>query len=496
MLYRRKMENTEIFKEWNDSLKTLSSVTEAVKLLRLMARKIPIEIHVFYQQREYFCFDVRNYAILRLDPVMALVLNTLERTETTDIIEDLFYNLDSRAIAAAIEQVLRLLKDGTLSSTPILNFTAQSLSRLVLMLSSGCNMACSYCFEKDVPATSTPRLMSRSIAKTTILWYFENLQSDKAHLQLYGGEPLLNWKILKFVVKCANFLAKKHGVELTTYLITNGTLLDNSKAKWLVDNFVSVQVSVDGDPKTHDRYRRLKDGSATSNLVKPGVDALGALKADFNLRAVLTKSNLSPGFIIDGLRKWNSAKVSFEIVATDEKGIKLDEKDWELFNMNYQKYLAKPYSDWENIPHEMQSIILNLCQRKYLVYGCGAGVTEVTVSPMGEIYECQRLYRDPIGSVQFMEKFVPNSRGFQTPVDERPVCRDCWARYLCGGGCLHQTEKYSHNMTPYPPFCEMKKNLIESSIATIYSIRKLNEEMGKHGEVKKLCDFDSWERQE
>lgn len=337
-------------------------------------------------------------------------------------------------------------------------------------------MGCSYCFEKDVPIYQKPNLMTQEQADEILNWFFKHQEGKKAHVQLYGGEPLLNWSIIQHVVERMEDWARKNDIELTKYLITNGTLLSPDRIAFLKSHNVTIQVSVDGDTETHNRFRTFKSGEGTMDRIKPNIEELSRQEANFNLRAVLTRQNSNPSAVIQGLRKLDAENVSFEVVATENSDAQFTDKDWEVFNEKYRDYMHSSYTTWSELPDDMQSTIVNICEGKRVFYGCGAGISEVTVAPDGSIYECQRIYRNPYSKISEDKSPTELASQLLTMVDDRPICKDCWARYLCGGGCMHQSHVGHGKDDPLPQYCEMKRNLVEASIVKIDEIRSLNRE--------------------
>ncbi len=491
--------------------------------------KVPIDVHVFSHCRQYYAFDVRNYDILKIGRHGAAVLSRVRDLSLDGIIAELSPEIPTNSIRAHYLKFLELIRDGIVSMEPVWQPARPPFHRLVLMLAGGCNLGCTYCFEKDVSTSQKPNLMTQEVAEETLNWFIKHQEGKKAHIQLYGGEPLLNWPILKYVVKRMDFWAHENNIELTKYLITNGTLLNTKRIEFLKSHNVAIQVSVDGDADTHNRFRIFKSGKATMNKIKPNIEELLRQRTNLNLRAVLTRKNMDPNAVINGLRSFCCEKVSFEVVATDNVEAQLTNEDWKVFNKKYHDFVNSHYEIWNKLPDEMQSTIIRICERKRVRYGCGAGISEVTVAPDGSIYECQRLYRSPYSKISddrspteidsqilfipvyktgysssFFHKLlytlhdlfqildVENHLAFNakwlsnaglkltdkhwstfnrkyheliyspyetwgapyskvsddnspielespllTTVDERAVCKDCWTRYLCGGGCWH-----------------------------------------------------------
>jgi uncharacterized protein len=432
---------------------------------------IPIEVHIFEANGSHYAFDARNFTILKLDALAAAVLGRMAIQPLISIIDELADKAPVQAIQSQYLRFLEMVDNGTLSSEPVPRPRRPPFSHLVVMLAGGCNMGCAYCFEKDVPIYQKPNLLSRERANEILDWFFRHQEGPTAHVQLYGGEPLLNWPVLQYVVEHAEARAVEKKISLTKYLITNGTLLNAQRVAWLKDHDVTIQVSVDGDQSTHDRFRVFKSGKPTMAVIQPNIAELKKQGADYNLRAVLTRQNRDPRKVIQGLRSLGAENVSFEVVATDAPTAQFNGADWEDFNRQYAGYVNDPFATWADLPDEMKSVILKICQRQRVFYGCGAGVSEVTVAPDGSIYECQRIYRRPYSNIAEDRSPVELDSHLLTMVDDRPICQDCWARYLCGGGCMQQSHVGHGSDDPLPQYCEMKRTLVQSSIVRIAEMR-------------------------
>ena len=426
-----------------------------------------LEVHIFERAGAYYAFDSRNYAIMKLDLASAAVLERMPRQGLDAIVSELREFIPAERIRAIYCHFLEMIAAGVLSSEPVPRPKRPPFDHLVLMLAGGCNMGCAYCFEKDVPIYQKPNLMSRETADRILDWFEKHHEGTKAHLQLYGGEPLLNWPVLEHVVRRTKQWAEANDISLTKYLITNGTLLNPARVDFLAANDVTVQVSVDGDAETHNRFRVMKSGKPTMHTIAPHIGELADAGVDFNLRAVLTRQNRDPAKVLAGLRSHGASKVSFEVVATDNDQAQFTDDDWREFNAAYRSLVSQPFATWEALPDDMQSMIARICDGRRIFYGCGAGISEVTVAPDGSIYECQRIYRTPYSNVGEDRSPTELASTLLTMVDDRPVCRDCWARYLCGGGCMHQSHVGHGSDEPLPQYCTMKRELVEASIVKI-----------------------------
>jgi len=431
---------------------------------------LPIEVHLFSHGGETFAFDCRNFAILKLDAAGAAVLARAHDQPLNKILEELDGTVPASVVRSHYVSLLDMLEKGTLSSEPVAPPTRPPFNHLVVMLAGGCNMGCTYCFERDVPIYQNPNLLTKAKAEEILQWFFTHQEGRTAHVQLYGGEPLLNWPVLQYVVEQSEAISRQREITLTKYLITNGTLLNRERIAWLKEHGVAIQVSVDGDAGTHDRFRVFKNGRPTLPVIKEQIEELGRQQADYNLRAVLTRANPDPSAVTSALRDLGAGRVSFEPVATTDPSSRLDAADWQHLLARHDELVNRPFTSWGELPESVKSMILKIAEGRRLFYGCGAGISEVTVAPDGSIYECQRIYREPYGNVSDGRGPRELDSRFLTMVDERPVCRDCWARYLCGGGCLHQAHTDGGTDAPLPQFCRMKRTLVEAAIVHLAEI--------------------------
>ena len=432
-----------------------------------------IELHIFKNAGSYYVFDVRNFTILKVGPLDAFILMQIKNRSLKEIIAAIHHEIHHKVEKYYFKWSEWLSKD--YFSTKNLSLTSlPAFNRVVIILASGCNLGCHYCFEKDVTIYNNPVLMKQKTAEDVLNWFFTNQQGPKAYIQLYGGEPLLNWDVFMFVIERAEEIASAKKVNLIKYVITNGTFLDSDKISWLNKHDVKVQVSVDGDEETHNRFRVYKNGDPSFQVIKPNIDLLCKTNIDMNIRAVLTRKNINPSHIINNLRTLGTNHVSFEVVATEIPEAKLTLGDWSVLVKNYKSYINNDELDWYKLPDELQKTITHICNRDKAFFGCGAGISELTIDPYGNIYECERMFKPPVSNIYEGKNIEQLGITFSKQVDKRSKCKDCWARYVCGGGCKHLFLTYNKKDEPFKEYCEIKKLLIEAAIIKIDKIKIKN----------------------
>jgi uncharacterized protein len=358
------------------------------------------DVRLFEKSGKFFAFGINNYSIVRLSRKGFDVFSSLQKYNSiSSTIKELNSRYSLKEITSSYLQIQSLIENGYfLNESPVCNHSP-NLNRLVVLVSGGCNMGCRYCFEKDIPVVNNQNKMSRQTADSLIKWFFKNLKGNKAYITLYGGEPLLNLAVVKYIILESYKLAAENQVTFIPYIITNGTLLNKNLALWLKAHNVKIQVSVDGNAETHNRFRTYKNSKSTHKRIIKNLQFLNESGVDYNLRAVVTRRNTKVSEILEDLRSYGTNRVSFDIVASESSDIHLSKNDWKSFLTDFSQYLNKPVENFDLLADEVQKTIKRISRKERLHFGCGAGINEFTVDPDGNIYECERLFGLPLGNI-------------------------------------------------------------------------------------------------
>ncbi|NDY70901.1 hypothetical protein DO021_05585 [Desulfobacter hydrogenophilus] len=150
------------------------------------------------------------------------------------------------------------------------------INTLVLHVTQACNLMCRYCYHDDGNGTdrvSTP--MDRAVARQAVDFLFDN-SGNLLDLVLvfFGGEPLLNTKLIADTIAYADRKALDSGKKISYAITTNGTLLTDKVIAFIREHRIGMTVSLDGIRAAHDRFRRFPDGSPSYDVILPGVKKL------------------------------------------------------------------------------------------------------------------------------------------------------------------------------------------------------------------------------
>jgi uncharacterized protein len=282
------------------------------------------------------------------------------------------------------------------------------------------------------------------------LLFSEARTGERVQLTFLGGEPLTNRNVVRLATERAAGLAMKTGIGVRFSITTNGTLLTPDDGEFFERHGFAVTISLDGGPDAHDSLRRSKGGEPTFERVISRVSPLLRIqrRMQVSVRATVTPLNLSLRKTLDDFLAMGFHSVGFSPLLWSSSGrhqMSASELEAMLAEMiacgeeferrivNRQRY------SFLNMANAMQQ----LHKGTHRPYPCGAGAGYFGVSADGELYACHRFTEDAAGYMGDVESGPDRARQriwlTERHVHRQEPCRSCWARYLCGGGCHHET---------------------------------------------------------
>jgi uncharacterized protein len=346
---------------------------------------------------------------------------------------------------AADQALAQLVERRFVSSTPVSPPRPpdwdRGITSIDLTLASGCNLGCRYCYGEF---GSRHRLMSIETAKRAVDFLIrESGVHDGLRIILFGGEPLLNPRLVEFVPGYAHEQAARYGKEIALGLATNGTLVTEETVRLVQEHHIDFQVSLDGPAEIHDRYRVKPTGEGTYRQIADALRSAiaGPIPSRFSARGTIAHPVPDLRAVVDHLLELGFGGVLLSPVHGEgEWG--LTPEDWA--NLIGQldglaaDYLGRIRDGRFFYFPLFASVSLTRDPDRQRFWSCGAGKNYVCIDTEGDIYFCHTWEGDPayrMGSVFGEFDRTWQERVLNLPVDEKPGCRGCWARYLCGGGC-------------------------------------------------------------
>jgi len=342
---------------------------------------------------------------------------------------------------------------------------------LALELTKGCNLRCAYCYYAEREDAYDPKTrMSAEVARQSVdLLLEEGPVDEPVHLHFFGGEPLLNFPLLRETVLYGEARAAERGREITFEVTTNATRLDEEVVAFLNAHRIHVGVSFDGPPEIQDAARPAARGSSY-DLAVPGIRRLlesrqgTELEARTHCSVVVTRRGFDLVSIAEHLEALGFQKIILT-PATDLEGHGngFSEADLPELLAAYDDLAAA----YERAAGERRPSAANwfpvlmgrLLSGERRGHFCQGGRDYLGVAADGDLALCYRFFEDEefaMGNVATGVERGVTERLLASPLDERTTCSQCWARHFCGGGCHHDNVTSSGDPSePNPVGCEV-----------------------------------------
>ena len=281
---------------------------------------------------------------------------------------------------------------------------------LCLHIAHDCNLACKYCFAEEGEYHGRRALMSFEVGKKALDFLIAN-SGNRHNLEVdfFGGEPLMNWQVVKDLVAYGREQEKIHDKHFRFTITTNGVLLNDEVQEFVNKEMDNVVLSLDGRKDVNDRMRPFRNGKGSYDLIVPKFQKL--------------------------------AKIMIE-----------REKEGKGFNFF----------------HFMIDLDGGPCVAKRLS-GCGSGTEYLAVTPWGDLYPCHQF----VGQEEFLMGNVDEGIVRPEIADDfrscnvysKDKCRDCFAKFYCSGGCMANSYNFHGTIhDTYDIGCEMQRKRVECAI--------------------------------
>ncbi|MDF2590453.1 MAG: Radical domain protein [Anaerocolumna sp.] len=431
--------------------------------------------------------DTKTYILTEneKDAIMNEMIAKYNRPEYEELFDG---NLNEEVIRGAVldsfEDINGLIKDGSLFTEDIYqqyitDFKSRQtvVKALCLHIAHDCNLACRYCFAEEGEYHGRRDLMSYEVGKRALDFLIENSGSRKnLEVDFFGGEPLMNWQVVKDLVAYGREQEKLHNKKFRFTLTTNGVLLNDEVMEFANKEMSNVVLSIDGRKDVHDFMRPSRNGKGSYEVILPKFIKLAESRNQTNyyVRGTFTHNNLDFAEDVKHLAELGFKQISVEpVVSLPEEPYSITEEDIPAICDEYDKLarymleMKKEGKDF-NFFHFMIDLSGGPCVAKRLS-GCGSGTEYLAVTPWGDLYPCHQF----VGEDEFLMGNVFDGVKRTDTRDEfkccnvyaKDKCKDCFARFYCSGGCAANSFKFHNSINDtYDIGCELQKKRVECAI--------------------------------
>lgn len=470
-------------------------------------------IHKFKTDDNNYIYDVNTNSIIEADDIVYDIIDYFGELPPSRIIENFSEKYDVNSISERIDSIKQSQAEGLFSDfhpkiseypknfAEIRSELDSNMSLLTLEVTQQCNLRCRYCIYSDkyyYTRKHSFKSMDFCIAKKAIDYFLaHSSKSKQIYIGFYGGEPLLNFGLIKSIVDYTNNKLKQQR-EISYTVTTNGTLLDDRKIKFFVNNDFNMLVSLDGPIEIHDRNRIYRNGRGSYKTIIGNLRKIKEQYPTYYTKNIGFNAVVSPPY---DFRKLDRFFSSFDLIV--ENSIRLehagnlntsyyeDFEESELQDVDGNKELIEKYirfytqqsmSRFSSAELAVARFLANeyLLMRIYKrplfsrpkkeVYPggcCIPGVARCFVTAEGRFFPCERVNTNNdelcIGNVESGIEFEKVLKIIERTTERfQKNCSDCWACRLCNL-CYIYTERRDHTLGQGEKICGgMKKSIHEA----------------------------------
>ena len=348
---------------------------------------------------------------------------------------------------------------------------------LCLHVAHTCNLNCSYCFASQGKYQGERALMSFEVGKQAFDFLIANSGTRKnLEVDFFGGEPLMNWDVVKKLVAYARSIEKQHNKNFRFTFTTNGMLIDDEVIDFLNKEMTNVVLSLDGRKEVNDHFRKNYAGVGSYDTIVPKFQRLVEKRGgkDYYVRGTFTHNNVDFTNDLFHMADLGFTELSMEpVVCPPDDPYALTKEDLPKLFEQYEilaKEMLRRKKEGRGFTfyHYMLDLKNGPCIYKRIT-GCGSGTEYMAVTPWGELFPCHQFVGDPKYSLGNIWDGVTNT----AVQDEfrscnayaRPECKDCWAKLYCSGGCAANAYHATGSIGGiYEYGCELFKKRIECAV--------------------------------
>ncbi len=355
--------------------------------------------------------------------------------------------------------------------------TSGVVKALCLHIAHTCNLNCSYCFASQGKYHGDRAVMSFEVGKQALDFLVANSGTRRnLEVDFFGGEPLMNFDVVKQLVAYARSIEKEHNKNFRFTLTTNGLLIDDDVIEFANRECSNVVLSLDGRKEIHDRYRVDYAGNGSWEKIVPKFQKLVKAREGKNYYMRGTFTHANPDFLkdIQVMLDLGFSELSMEpVVCAPGDPSELTAEDLPIVLEQYEKLAelmlerdraGKPFTFY----HYMIDLTGGPCIYKR-ISGCGSGTEYMAVTPWGDLYPCHQFVGEEAFKLGDIWNGVTNKETqcefASCNVYARPDCADCWAKLYCSGGCAANAYHSTGSVTGvYKYGCELFRKRMECAI--------------------------------
>ncbi|MBE6024940.1 MAG: thioether cross-link-forming SCIFF peptide maturase [Cellulosilyticum sp.] len=441
-------------------------------------------IHQFKFENSNILMDIHSGSVHIVDEVTYAIAKEAVILSKEAVVEKFKGTYNTQEIEEAYDELMELKEEGMLYTqdqyetlVPAFLKREPVVKALCLHVAHDCNLKCRYCFAGEGEYHGHRGMMSLEVAKQSVDFIIENSKHRKnIEIDFFGGEPLMNWEVVKATVEYARQREKETGKNFRFTMTTNGVLLNDEIIDYLNENMYNVVLSLDGRKEVNDHMRPTANGKSSYDVILPKFKKLVEKRGgkQYYIRGTFTHHNLDFMEDVKHMNNEGFDEVSVEpVVAPSTADYAIQEDDLALLCAEYEKlarYMLEKTKKGEgfNFFHFMIDLEGGPCIHKRLA-GCGSGTEYLAVTPEGDLFPCHQFVGMDEFKMGTVYEGVTNhemrSKFEKCNVYSKEECKSCWAKFYCSGGCAANSYNFHGDIHHvYEIGCSLQKKRLECAI--------------------------------
>ncbi len=443
-------------------------------------------VHQYKMNGYNIIMDSNSGAVHSVDEMAYDIISMYEDNSKSEIITEIVkkHGVTKEDVLETISEIEGLKDEKLLFSKDPFEEAAMEfknrqsvLKAICLHVAHACNMDCKYCFAGKGDYSGKSGIMSLEVGKQSLDFLVKNSGTrHNLEVDLFGGEPLLNWDVCKGIVEYGRELEKKYDKKFNFTLTTNGILLNDEIIEYTTKEMGNVVISLDGRKRTHDFMRQTKDGGGTYEKIIDNFKKLADAREqkEYYMRGTYTAYNKDFANDILHMADLGFKETAMEpVVGPPDADYTLKDEDVDYLCEQYEKLALEMLKREEkgegfNFYHYTIDLTGGPCIVKR-VSGCGVGTEYLAVTPTGDLYPCHQFVGQDDFCVGNIYEGVTNKgviKQFETcNVYSHKECKDCFAKLYCAGGCAANAYFSKGDINEvYELGCKLHRKRIECAI--------------------------------
>jgi uncharacterized protein len=448
--------------------------------------------HVFKSGARHFLFLSEPVAIFSID---ADTFRVLSRAESGDVPGAGADGQRMREATSFIERYLERARPAKPLRAP--SDVTERVVALYLFVSQECNLTCRYCYGEAGEYGRRGR-MNESVMQSAFERFFADGQDQgRQFITFFGGEPLMNFPLMEKTASLARAYRRDRKADVSLCIVTNGTLYSPQIHSFFRESISDATFSLDGPRDLNDAQRVAKTGEGIHDRIAENIRKLTE-DAPFNwaFRSIVTRDGCERvEEIYRHLESFGPNGIGIvDVDAPRDSPLHIDDLRYGRFLEQIVAINRRALSDLvdgrQAVAFEYPFYVLyHFVSRRHALYHCNAGANLLAVTAEGDVYPCHRFVgleqfrmgnvSDP-GLAQSERYREVRNLFIEATVDHREGCRDCWARYLCGGSCAkHSFAEHGRVEPPASRHCRYIKTVIEAMLPDLAELIEIPERRQK-----------------